>query len=46
MVWDPFGDKDTKGILRNKFGIAGKAELDEVEYTFIQLRERARPAIS
>jgi cell filamentation protein len=35
MVWDPFGDKDTRGILRNKFGIQKKDELDLVEYTFI-----------
>ncbi len=35
MVWDPFGDKATRGILRNKFSIQKKDELDLVEYTFI-----------
>lgn len=35
VVWDPFGDKDTRGILRNKFGIKNKDERDLVEYSFI-----------
>jgi cell filamentation protein len=34
MVWDPFGDRDTRGILRNKFAIMTKEELDKVEYSF------------
>lgn len=40
MVWDPFGDKSTAGILRNKFGIQDKAALDKVEYTFIHKNMR------
>jgi cell filamentation protein len=35
MIWDPFGDMDTRGILRNKKGIKNKAKLDTVEYLLI-----------
>lgn len=51
-LWDPFGDRATKGILRNSFGTPDPAKLEKLEFisTTFGMREamqqlRNRPTI-